>query len=73
MNDAVNHDSVQFVPVRLGVGSGVLGHAFGRDEQITGYGGKFTVGERNDIGKGIVMQIFYVDPVQIVIGAEYII
>ena len=71
VQQAVHDHPVQFVGELDTVEHGVLPDGIYGDEKVAGEVVSFTVIEGNDVGVIIVLQIFYIDIQNKIIGAEY--
>jgi hypothetical protein len=71
MKKAVNDDPVELIGKLGPVERGVLPDGIYAYEKVSGETVSFTIIESNDVRIIIVLQIFYIDIQNIIIGAEY--
>ena len=70
MQNTVDHDPKQFVVERHLEFQGVLAYAVDADKQVALDLGWGRVGEGNNIGQRVVLQVLDIDGMQVVIGAK---
>jgi hypothetical protein len=71
VKEAVYDDAVQFIGKLGPVERSVLPNGIDGDEKVSGEAVSLTVVEGNDICVVIVLQIFYIDIQNIIIGTKY--
>ena len=71
MQQPVHDYPIQFIGKLRPVKGGVLLHGINADEKVSGEAVSLTIIESDNVGIIIVLQIFYIDVQNIIIGAKY--
>ena len=71
VQQAMNNDTIEFIRKFGSVKTGIFANGIYTDEKVTGKPVSLTVIKGNNVRVIIVVQIFYIDIQNIIIGAEY--